>query len=186
MNARALAVPAALVLALALAACSNGDSPSGVDEETTALLSVVPTGGATGVDPSAPVEVEFGHPMNPAMADFADVHEGDLVGPEVPGSWSWSNDHTRLTFTPDQPLKPRTTYVIHLGGGMMDVDGHPVDFQRHGFTMGGEWATDTMMHEGMMGGGMMGGDPGSQDYHMGPGWGHANGSYGMVFTFTTA
>jgi len=33
----------------------------------------------------------------------------------------------------------------------------------------------------MMGGGMMDGGP-----HMGEGWEHSNGSFGMVFSFTTA
>jgi hypothetical protein len=51
----------------------------------------------------------------------------------------------------------------------------------HGDMMGGQWATQSMMTGGMgMGSGSMGS-------HMGTGWQHPdNGSYGMVFTFTTA
>ncbi len=58
-----------------------------------------------------------------------------------------------------------------------DVTGPEVDGDAHGPDMGGDWATDDMM----MGGGMMGGHP-----HTGEGWEHANGSFGMVFGFTTA
>jgi len=47
-------------------------------------------------------------------------------------------------------------------------------------SMGGHWVTQQML--GDWGGGMMGG-MGSM---MGPGWQHHNGTYGMVFTFTTA
>jgi hypothetical protein len=92
-----------------------------------------------------------------------------------------SQDRKRLTFTPAAPLAPMTGYTVHLGGGMMDAGGTHADFGTHGSHMGGSWATS-----GMMGGGMMGGSMGDQGYHMGQGWQHpTNGSYGMVFTFTT-
>jgi hypothetical protein len=84
-----------------------------------------------------------------------------------------------MTFTPEQPLAPATDYTIHLGGGMMDAEGNPVDMGTHGEMMGGMWAGESMM----MGGGMMGG--GTHE-HMGEGWENPeNGSYGMIFTFTT-
>ncbi len=69
-------------------------------------------------------------------------------------------------------------YTVHLGGGMTDFQNGPVDFDTYGPHMGGDWATDDMM----MGGGMMGGS----GPHMGEGWQHSNGSFGMVFGFTTA
>jgi hypothetical protein len=43
--------------------------------------------------------------------------------------------------------------------------------EQYGMGMGGQWAT----------GGMMGGQTGM----MGTGWHNSNGSYGMVFGFTT-
>lgn len=180
--------PAAPVLALAatvlplLAAC-GGDSPADLAVEPTALLSVVPEGGATGVDPTRPVMMAFDHPLMDGMEAFVDLHEGDVTGPDVPGHATFSEGHTVLTFTPDAPLKPLTGYTLHLGGGMMGVDGGYVDFDEHGFGMGGMWADDGMMEGGHMGGGMMGGD---QDYHMGDGWRNPeSGYYGMVFPFTT-
>lgn len=86
----------------------------------------------------------------------------------------WSTDRTVLTFTPAQPLKAQTRYSLHLGGGMRDTDGGFVDYGPCVGQYGGQWAT-----QGMMGGGMMGGNM------MGEGWRHPNGTYGMVFTFTT-
>jgi len=122
------------------------------------------------------------------MEEYAALHEGPVTGPEVAGTWARSTDGMTLTFTPDAPLKPATMYTIHIGGGMMDEDGHTVDLDMHGMDMGGEWATESMMTGGMgsgMGGmGGMGGQPGT---HMGQGWQDpSNGTYGMVFSFTTA
>ncbi len=128
------------------------------------MLNVVPQGGSVDVDPGSTVTIRFNHSMNPAMSEYAAVHEGDLTGPEAVGTWRWSDNHT--------------------GGGMMDTNGDHVDFGQHGPGMGGQWATGDMMGGGPMGGGPMGGGPGP---HAGAGWQHpTNGSFGMAFTFTTA
>ncbi|MDT8369856.1 MAG: Ig-like domain-containing protein [Longimicrobiales bacterium] len=182
---RRLASPAALLaipLLFAAGGCDGESSPVAADFETAALLSVAPQGGATGVTPGTDVVLDFDHPLRAGMEAYVDLHEGDVTGPEVPGAWSLSADGLRLSFTPDQPLKPLTDYTVHIGGGMMSRNGQPVDFERHGFGMGGDWATSGMMSGGMGGGGM----GGQQGYHMGEGWQHpTNGTYGMVFTFTT-
>jgi len=67
-------------------------------------------------------------------------------------------------------------FDLHMGGGMMSSGGVAVDYTA-GLGMGGQWIMGGMMTgtHGGMGWGMMG-----------SGWHHANGSYGMVFTFTTA
>ena len=169
------------VLLTAFVGCSTdniagpGENPSGA----TVLLDVVPQGGSVDVNPGSTVTIRFNHSMNPAMSEYADVHEGDLTGPEVDGTWTWSDSNMTLAFTPSQPFKPATTYSIHVGGGMRDADDHNLDFGQHGPGMGGQWATGEMM-----GGGPMGGGPGP---HAGEGWQHpTNGSFGMVFAFTTA
>ena len=138
------------------------------------LVSVSPMGGDTGVDPGASMVVMFDHPMHMEMETYAALHEGDMMGDEVPGSWTWSDDGTTMTFTPDEPMMPDTEYMIHVGGGMMGTHGESVNFETHGPDMGGEWATGDMMDPG----GMMGGHE-----HMGEGWQHENGTYGMVFGF---
>lgn len=180
MTRRFLAALYAPVLATGAAACDN--STDAIDEEpVTSLISVTPEGGTTGVDPNTTIVLEFSHAMG--MEIYAALHEGDGVdGPLVDGAWSWSDDGTRLTFTPTVPLKSLTPYTIHMGGGMTDDHGHVIDLEQHGHDMGGEWATEQMMQHRMMQGGMMMGDD-----MMGPGWQHpTNGTYGMLFTFTTA
>ncbi|MEJ2678548.1 MAG: Ig-like domain-containing protein [Gemmatimonadota bacterium] len=164
-------------LAMAAAACNDTTAPVAAPTE---LLSVVPQGGATNVDPTEPVTVTFNHPLAQQMTEYASLHEGDVTGPVVQGMWALAQDDSVLVFTPDQPLKPATQYTIHVGGGMMDTEGNDVGFDMDGSMMGGQWATDGMM--GRMGGGMMGG----QNSEMGNGWQGTNGMYGMVFTFTTA
>lgn len=182
---RRVGLLAAVPIAFGLAACSGDGAPAGPEGTETLLLSVVPEGGATGVAPGEPITITFDHPMNPVMSEYADVHEGDVTGPEVEGVWSWSEGHTKLSFTPSSPFEPATTYTIHLGGGMRDAAGHYVNFEEHGGHMGGRWATSGMMGGGMGPGGGPGAGPGPG--HMGEGWQHpTNGTYGMVFTFTTA
>lgn len=171
------------IMFTAVAACSE-DAAGPQLEEPAALESVQPAGGSVGVSVDATVVVTFDHAIAEGMEDFALLHEGTVTGPEVAGTWTRSADGTTLTFTPDAPLKPATDYVIHLGGGMMDVDGHVVDLEMHGVGMGGNWATQSMMSGGMGMGGQMGGHMG--ETHMGAGWEHAStGHYGMIFTFTT-
>ncbi len=162
-----------------LAACSHMTEP--VEEDELALQTVIPTGGDTNVDPNEPVVLQFNHPIHAGMEAYAALHLGDVTGPEVDGVWTVSEDGTKLTFTPSQPLLRATTYTIHVGGGMTDDHGSHVNLGTHGLGMGGSWATGTMMNGGAMGGGMGGSN------HMGEGWQHPdNGTYGMVFTFTTA
>ena len=142
---------------------------------STGVASVSPAGGSTGVDRMAPIVVSFTGMMQAGMEMFAALHVGDVTGPVVPGSWTWDMNRTTMTFTPSTPLKSQTTYTVHLGGGMTDASGQPIDYSRCLSQFGGQWATSTMM------GGMMG-----NQSMMGPGWRAANGTYGLVFTFATA
>jgi hypothetical protein len=144
--------------------------------ETTELLSVIPAGGATGVDPNEPITIQFSHPVGVGMEQYVVLHEGGVNGEIVPGTWTWSEDRMALTFVPDQPLQAQTEYAIHIGGGLMDSNGNVVDCRR-GEGFGGQW----------VGGGMMGGMGSVSSTMMGQGWQHPNnGTYGMIFTFTTA
>lgn len=71
-----------------------------------------------------------------------------------------------------------------MGGAMTAASGRQVGFEEHGPHMGGRMATPEMMGAGMSGG-TMGGGMTSGSTMMGPGWRHSDGTYGMVFTFTT-
>jgi len=159
-------------LTLGVVACStNPTAPA----SRTVVASVVPAGGSVAVPIGSPVMVTFSNPMRMGMEMYAVLHEGSVTGPVVAGTWMWSGDRTQLIFTPSTALKAGTAYTVHLGGGMVDSSGAPVDFQSCVNQFGGQWATP-----GMMGGGMMG-----DSTMMGQGWKGSNGMYGMTFNFTT-
>lgn len=173
---RAVLVVGTMAL-VGVGACS--DDPVAEAEEVV-LLSVAPAGGSLGVDVGVSVVVAFDHALMPAMVEYAALHEGGLDGSEVEGAWTLTDGGTVLQFTPAGALKPATSYTIHMGGGMEGDHGEPMNFEMHGSAhMGGQWATGSMMSGGMTG--MGGSHP-----HMGDGWSHTNGTFGMVFTFTTA
>ncbi len=167
---------------LALAACGGSHMGNQMATNSTgataggALMSVSPAGNSSGVSPSTLLVLRFSHAMAPGMEQYVDLHEGDTSGPTVPMSCGWSPDRTVLTCQPSVALKAHTTYMIHMGDGMMDSDDHPVSMDA-GLAMGGQWLMAGMM------GGLHAGSPMGM---MGAGWHGANGSYGMVFAFTTA
>lgn len=160
----------------ALAAC-GGDPAAPAADQAPVLLSIAPAAGATGVDPTQPIVLEFNHPMGLGMEVYVDLHQGDINGPLVPMTATWSESRTTLTITPDQPLQPATTYTVHLGGNVVDRDGRPLNYQSCQ-QLGGQRLQAGQMGQGSGHGNMGGG--------MGPGWRNPDGSYGMTFTFTTA
>jgi hypothetical protein len=122
--------------------------------------------------------VRFSQPMAGGVEQYVDLHQGGIDGPVVPMPCELSDDRSTLTCTPGQPLQSGTAYTIHIGAGMMDEGGRPVEVEDHGMGMGGQPVT----------GGMMGGVHGGQSTGlMGPGWQHpGDGHLGMAFTFETA
>ena len=86
-----------------------------------------------------------------------------------------------MTFTPGSSLKDKLTYVVHLSPSLRGANGTMINMTG-GSTIGGQSVTSGMM--GAAAGGMMNGllGPGM----LGTGWQASNGTYGMVFTFTTA
>lgn len=170
-------------LVLMAGACS--DDVTGPDTDVAALLSMEPAPGSVDISVGASVDITFDHAIGFGMQEYAALHEGALTGPEVEGAWTLSEDRMVLTFTPDQQLQAATTYVVHLGAGMTDEHGNHVSLEQHGLGMGGEWATESMTTGGMGSG--MGSGMGQNDQMMGDGWAHpTNGSFGMIFSFTTA
>ncbi len=168
----------AVVVAMSIVFGSCSDSSQSANDNEAALLSVSPRGGTTDVDPNARVRLEFHHAIEDGMEQFCAVHLGGVDGDKVPGTWEWSHDHHVLTFTPHEPFQHDREHTIHVGGGIIDVHGHGMDFDQHGHDMGGHWVDEDMLghHGGMMGG----------HSHMGDGWQHHNGAYGMAFPFWTA
>jgi len=149
-------VIAPLVLLGGLAACSDAVAPG----SSTQLLTVSPAPASAGVDPAGPLSVSFSHPMMTMMAQYVDLHAGGVDGPTVPMACSWADSMRTLTCQPNAPLAAQSRYTLHLGGGMRDSAGNPVDMSAWA-TNGGHWmhtaTTDTtMMNGGSMPGGMGG------------------------------
>ena len=171
-------VSLALMGVFAVAGCGTGGSllspPNGAGPT---LLSISPSSGATGVDPSVPITLAFSHPMMVGMEMLVAVHEGTVTGATIAGTSIWSADRTRLTFTPSEPLKPRMTYVVHLSPNLKDGGGHAIDLAACAQSVGGSAVAGSMMSGGTMGPGMTG-----------AGWQPGSGvwGYGMFFVFTTA
>ena len=161
----------------AAAGCGGGSDVTSSELPTTALVSVSPTGGATGVATTTPMRMAFSGAMAAGMEQDIDLHHGDAAGPLVPMNCTWSADRTTVTCAPTEPLDPATPYTLHVGGGMIDADHKPVDMGTHGPQAGGQGLMPGMM------GGMHAGIPMSD---MGTGWKTPNGSYGMLFPFTTS
>lgn len=210
---RGFCIATALVASAALlAACGDADGPTAPAATLDAMIvSVVPRGGATSVDPATPLVVRFSHPMGRSdigmmgtgasahgMEMIVALHEGTLAGAAVPGTTAWSADRTTLTFTPTSPLERATTYTLFLGGRMTTSDGRTISHEScmamGGHDVGGAMMGGAMMGGGMMGGGLMGGGlmggglmGGGMmgDGMMGDGAQHGDDAHGMTFTFTT-
>ena len=152
------------------------------------VRNVIPASGATNVDPRAPITISFSSGMMTAMEKLVVLHEGAVTGPAVAGTATWSADRTTLTFTPANPLKSNTVYVLHLSPNLLDSKGDTVNFAACATAVGGSAVPPSMMKgsSGMMGSGngMMGGTNGM----MGSGWQPGSGTwgFGMTLTFTTA
>lgn len=157
--------------ALLAAACSdNTTAPSGATPATT--LSAVTFGPATTTQPGGTVTMHFNGAMMAGMEQYVDVHHGDITGPVVPITCTWSTDHTTLTCTPNGALVAGQQYTLHMGAGMQASNGMPVSMTA-GTGMGGTWMT------GMMGGSHNGS-------MMGTGWTDQSGHDGMLFPFTAS
>jgi Big-like domain-containing protein len=167
--------------AVLLGACSSAstapttDSPS-PSTSVTALVAVSPDGGATGVGPGTSMTMQFSGPMAAGMEQYVDLHDGTVAGPLHAMSCTWSADRTTLTCVPGTPLQANTMYTLHLGAGMVAAAGGTVNIDP-GTAMGGQWLRGGMM------GGLHAGQPMSM---MGGDWRGSNGSYGMMFAFTTS
>jgi hypothetical protein len=171
---------AAAALAFLVSGCEGERDRTmmrGLDGEDV-LTSVSPRGGATGVARSPEIVLRFGVPMDAGMERYVDLHAGDLASPPMPMDCRWSGDRTTLSCTPRNPLAPRTTHVIHVGGGLRTQAGGSIDCLRYGPELGGH-----PIGAGMRDGYGHGGHPWGM---MEPGWRHPDGHYGMAFDFTTA
>lgn len=182
MRGNGLVISFVGVLALGAASCAMDPTASSPVNPQAFLISVSPQGGSANVSTTTGLTIQFDHAMPAVMQAYVTLHQGDVTGPLVPCSAAWSADSLTLTMTPTNPLQSAATYTMHMGGGMMNAQGDTVDLGRHGPGMGGHSASGSMM----MGFSMMGSGGPMAGQEMGSGWAGGNGTYGMVFTFTTS
>ena len=165
-------IAAIVVASGALVAACRSESSAPL--ASPVVSSVTPSAGATNVAASAPIIVAFNMAMMTGMELTVALHAGTITGPQVAGTAVWSSDRRTLTFTPLQPLRPKTAYAFHLGGSMLSASGQALNHSQCQ-QLGAQPVTGAMMGGGGMGPGMMG-----------SGWQGTKGTYGMIFTFTTA
>ena len=167
---------------LALGACSSSSSsPTSPDATAPAALGVLPAALATGVSPTTPIVITFNMSMMSGMETLVVLHEGSVTGTQVTGASTWSADRTVLTFAPATALKAKMTYVVHLSPSLTGTNGRMIDLSQC-TRIGGQSVSGGMMGAGSAG--MMSGTwgPGM----MGAGWQATDGTFGMLFSFTTA
>ena len=181
MSRNALAV-VVIASSFALSACSSGAaSLTSADATAPTALSVLPAASSTGVSATTPIVLTFNMSMMSGMEMLVVVHEGSVTGTQVTGTSSWSTDRRVLTIMPATALKAKTTYVVHLSPSLQGMNGKAIDLAQRA-TIGGTLVSGSMMGAGTAG--MMNGTwgPGM----MGAGWQSTDGTFGMLFSFTTA
>ena len=169
------------LVVLLLTACGESSEAVGpVDSAASApsLASIQPGNATANVDPSTPIVLRFSHAMMTGMEMLVVLHEGNVTGAVVAATTTWSADRTILTLMPQAPMKRTTTYVVHLSPSLKDTAGHMINLTA-GTMMGGQNVSGGMMGSTSMMNGQWG--PGM----MGTGWQAVNGTFGMIFTFTT-
>lgn len=170
-----------LTASFALGACTSGaNSSTSPAADAPLLLTIAPANQTAGVSPAGVVTLTFNMAMMQGMEMLVVVHEGSVTGAQVAGSSAWSTDRRTMTFTPAAALKARTTYVVHLSPSLQGSNGRMIN-STGGMMTSGQSVTGSMMGStGSMMNGQWG--PGM----IGAGWQAATGTYGMMFTFTTA
>ena len=176
-------VLATLASLLTIEACSAGSSsPTDVLAiDAPIALSVLPAAATTGVDPTRPITITFSMSMMSGMEMLVVVHEGSVNGPQVTVSSSWSPDRRVLTITPSVMLKAKSTYAVHMSPSLQGTNGKMIDVTQCA-TIGCQHVSGGMMDSGASG--MMNGSWGAG--MMGAGWKAGDGTFGMLFTFTTS
>jgi uncharacterized protein YkwD len=82
------------------------------------------------------VEMWFSQPMADEATDKAFSITDATIAAVVSGELSWNANRTQLRLTPDAPFADGHTYVVKLGKGTADADGHAFT-QSWSFTMAG-------------------------------------------------
>ncbi len=85
------------------------------------IIYLGPDDAATGVTVETPVVVDFSEPVNPETVSSATFRLTPAGGIQVPGTFEFLNDNSRVVFRPDASLSFKTSYTIELTSGIEDV-----------------------------------------------------------------
>ena len=92
------------------------------------LSSHYPSADAADIDPKTKIHLVFDRPVIPLSAvqgSGAKKYPGEwpvTIKPEVRGEWRWLGT-TTIEFTPDEALKPATTYTVQVPKGIKTING---------------------------------------------------------------
>jgi len=99
------------------------------DTTPPTIISVSPSGGATGVPVTTTISVTFSEAMNTASAEAA-----FSITPSVAGTFSWVEN--TMTFTPITNLAHSTTYTVTISATATDMAGNGLDGNENGIAEG--------------------------------------------------
>ena len=110
-----------LVLSLVFCFCAKKGMPPGGPEDKTPprVISTFPSADSTQVGPNVEIEVAFSEKMEKKKTESS-VFISPL--PEIPWGFSWHKN--KLNLKPPGPLELKTTYVITVGTGAVDLRGN--------------------------------------------------------------
>ncbi|HKV91756.1 MAG TPA: Ig-like domain-containing protein [Candidatus Angelobacter sp.] len=107
------------------------------DNTTPTVTTVSPANGATGVPTNAVIQLQFSKRVDALTVSTADfVVAPSATSIPVPGTIAVSADGLTATFTPSAPLNPSTNYFMEATGGILDLEGHPLQFAFTSFSTG--------------------------------------------------
>jgi hypothetical protein len=111
-----------------------------VDTEPPRIVQVTPADGASGVEATALIEVQFNEPMDPLTT--ASAYSSESLPPEAV-TLSWNSAGDTLTITPQAPLElaelknpkqPALEYSYGFSSEATDLAGNPLEAAKFGFT----------------------------------------------------
>lgn len=91
------------------------------DTTRAVVFGSTPSSNSQNVQSSSSIVIDFSKPMEPVSTEAA-----FSITPAVKGRLSFNERQTRLTFQPDSPLRPSTTYTIRVGAAAEGSNLRPV------------------------------------------------------------
>ena len=85
------------------------------------IIYLGPADAARGVTVETPVVVDFSEPVNPETVSTATFRLSPTGGNQVPGTFKFLNDNSRVVFRPDANLSFNTSYNIEITTGVEDM-----------------------------------------------------------------